>query len=640
MKLTKGLLIFGLAAATSQAAISYAPVDENATDAAKKLYNFLAVNYGTHTISGVMTGDLDKGSATDVTGTVDVKAMKDLSGKNPVLVGFDFLFATGLKSDDSWYQTYTQKTITLAKDLWSKGGIPAFTWHWKDPAGAVESYKPEEISFKFENAYTLSGGTFSWNTSSTEYGQLIRDIKIIAGLFKELQDAGVAAIWRPLHEASGNIKTGGVAWFWWGMNDADPCLNLYKLIYDEFMAAGVHNLVWDWNPQNADDKNWNPGNDKYDVISLDLYNASDYTSKYTTNFATLKNSFGSDKIFAVSENGPIPDMSAMKKANTVWSWWMPWYDSWGDTKFISQTAPAVMKANMADPCTITLDEMPGWDKYTISTTPAADCAVAYSLDTLDTTIPVEKPELGDGWMKVTVKSPGLNATDGILIDYEVKEKQTGINSVSIKVKNPTANGVWVGLAIVTDGDGTPAWQWEMSNSNDCWLNGGDEKTCTFDMTTYTEKAVDHPMDVDRIFKYTLLISTEGWYGDLYFSEFKSNVGVISDFSSSDKIFVPGDKVENLEGIYVNNSTDAIRTFAKVSASKLSVMGKNVMLTTATTGNVSIDVFAMNGRRIATLFQGNLFAGTYAFSLADMPKGNYIVRVKEAGLTTTQPVIVK
>ena len=36
----------------------------------------------------------------------------------------------------------------------------------------------------------------------------------------------------------------------------------------------------------------------------------------------------------------------------------------------------------------------------------------------------------------------------------------------------------------------------------------------------------------------------------------------------------------------------------------------------------------------------LGAGNYVFSLADMPKGQYIVRMKGIGITTTQPVIVK
>jgi len=52
------------------------------------------------------------------------------------------------------------------------------------------------------------------------------------------------------------------------------------------------------------------------------------------------------------------------------------------------------------------------------------------------------------------------------------------------------------------------------------------------------------------------------------------------------------------------------------------------------------MFGMNGKRVATLYRGNLAAGTYAFGLADMPKGMYIVRVKGAGIAATRPVLVK
>ena len=58
------------------------------------------------------------------------------------------------------------------------------------------------------------------------------------------------------------------------------------------------------------------------------------------------------------------------------------------------------------------------------------------------------------------------------------------------------------------------------------------------------------------------------------------------------------------------------------------------------GLVSVDVFGVTGKKVATLYRGNLSAGSYAFSLADMPKGRYIVRVKGAGLTATQPVLIK
>jgi hypothetical protein len=82
------------------------------------------------------------------------------------------------------------------------------------------------------------------------------------------------------------------------------------------------------------------------------------------------------------------------------------------------------------------------------------------------------------------------------------------------------------------------------------------------------------------------------------------------------------------------------TKSKIVTSKFTINGDKIMLNTKAKGQVSVDVFGMNGRIVATLFNGMLGAGNYVFSLADMPKGQYIIRMKGAGITTTQPVIVK
>ena len=90
----------------------------------------------------------------------------------------------------------------------------------------------------------------SWNTTSSLYANIISDIDAVADYFLALQEAGVACIFRPLHEASG-------AWFWWGSSGAQPCVKLYQLIFDEMVSVkGVHNVIWVWNPCSTDDKDW------------------------------------------------------------------------------------------------------------------------------------------------------------------------------------------------------------------------------------------------------------------------------------------------------------------------------------------------------------------------------------------------
>ena len=330
--------------------IAAVPVDENATDAAKNMYSFLLDNFGKKTISGIMTGDMSSANG-DVTAHDDVKAVYEVSGKHPALVGFDFLFATGRTENEGWCKDYTHKTIELAKDLYSRGGFPAFTWHWHDPSRKTDDFYSDKSSVSISQALNSDG---SWNTSSELYEYIIHDIDLIADYFLELQEAGVACIFRPLHEASGG-------WFWWGRNkNATDFVKLFQLVFDEMtQVKGVHNVLWVWNA-GADDTDWNPGAEYYDFVSADIYNpAFDYSSNGST-FDKLKALTQGKKIIALSENGPVPDIEKQAEEEAMWSWWMPWYQTW-DGKFVDQTSPEQWRKCMNDDRIITLEDMNSWN---------------------------------------------------------------------------------------------------------------------------------------------------------------------------------------------------------------------------------------------------------------------------------------
>ena len=212
----------------------------------------------------------------------------------------------------------------------------------------------------------------TWNTSSTLYRNIIKDIDDIADYFLELQKAGVACIFRPLHEASGG-------WFWWGREGAGPFLKLYHLLFEEMVnVKGVHNVIWVWNA-GEEDTEWNPGNEYYDVVSADIYNPDyNYSSNYVT-FDKLKALTKGKKIIALSENGPIPDIEKEIDEEAVWSWWMPWYQTWGGN-FVNKTSREQWTKCMNDERVITLEDLSaGWDAYSgiISTqaTPHTDQAI-------------------------------------------------------------------------------------------------------------------------------------------------------------------------------------------------------------------------------------------------------------------------
>lgn len=342
--------------------LSASPVTPNATESAVKLYNFLRENFGKKTISGIMTGDMSGYTlGADFKTHDDVKYIYTRTGKYPALVGLDFLFATGPNASQGWNMEYTDKAISIAKGLWKAGGIPAFTWHWKDPLDKKDAFYiqsaangGEYTDFDFSTGF--KPGTTEWDTESAAYKGIVADIDHIADYFLELQKEGVAGIFRPLHEAGGK-------WFWWSINSGDQFAALYRLVFDRMVKVkGVKNMIWVFNPEGSTVTSWDPGSEYYDVLGIDIYNRSGDNSSNAASFDGLKAKNKGKKILALTENGPIPDVAKMHEDVSVWSWWMPWYHTW-NSKFIDQTPDAVWKSNMEDERVISLEDMPGWDQY-------------------------------------------------------------------------------------------------------------------------------------------------------------------------------------------------------------------------------------------------------------------------------------
>ena len=618
-----------------------APVTKNATPSAIKLYNFLVNNFGKKTISGVMTGNMDAYTIGDATQHEDVQAVFKAGGKYPALVGVDLMNATGANKDDSWYKQYTEKAVDIAKSIWKKGGIPAVTWHWR-PGDEVEFYVKgaHETYTEFDFTEGFVKGTTSWDTLSAAFKALAGDIDHVSEIFLELQQEGVAAIFRPLHESGGN-------WFWWSTHTGKQFAALYQLVYERMVFKnGVNNLIWDFNPQNASKLSWTPGETYYDVLSVDIYNEANDHQSNSAAFVDFANKGGTNKILSLSENGPIPDVDKMYDDGATWSWWMPWYESpsWNGG-YVSQTAASVWQKNLADERIITLDKMPGWDNYTEAATATKVCPTStesgnFSADTS------KKEDAKNMMMAVTYTA--LNDS-GANIELQKVPNLTGAQSVSLKITNNGSGGadggIWVGLAFVRNGMEDDGWTWEMSTSTGCWINDGASSTCEFDITTYKDDAgTEHPIDLDNLFSVTLMVAAVGFEGTVIFDDLVADNGkVISAFDKKTELFKVADQskghVAKIELVDENGNSSAIHRSA-VAKTNFSIQGNSVNLTTATAGNVSVDVFGMNGKRVATLYRGRLAAGTYAFGLTDMPKGSYIVRVKGAGFTATQPVLIK
>ncbi len=624
-----------------------APVTKTATPSAVKLYNFLVNNFGKKTISGVMTGNMDAYTKGDATQHEDVQAVFKAGGKYPALIGTDLMNATGGSKDNSWFQEYTEKAIDIAKSTWKKGGIPAFTWHWRPGdeenfyvKGANDNY----TEFDFTEAFVT--GTTNWDTVSTAYKALVGDIDLVSKIFLDLQKEGIAAIFRPLHESGGN-------WFWWSTHTGKQFAALYQLLYERMVFTnGVNNLIWDFNPKDAATMSWTPGETYYDILSVDIYNKANDHQSNSSAFIDLTNKAGTNKIISLSENGPIPDVDKMYEDGATWSWWMPWYESpsWNGG-YVSQTAASVWQKNLADERIITLDKMPGWDNYSEAAAATNVCPTSTQNAKFGADTAKANPENVDLLMGVTFKA--FNDS-GANIEFQKVPDLTGAKSISVEIENKGSggenNGIWVGLAFVRDGSKDKEWTWEQSASDGCWLNDGAKGTCEFDISTYKDAAGNEkPMDLNNLFSVTLIVGgAAGFSGLVLFDNMVADNGkVISGFNKKTELFsaasISTGHITSIE-LYNKDGTpvtpNAIKPVAFATKSGLHMNGTNIAFTTAKAGFTSIDVFNMIGKRIATLHRGNLSAGEHSFSLKDLSKGQYIIRVKGMGLSASKLVLIK
>lgn len=298
---------------------SYKLVNPNATAQAQALFKLLADNYGKRILSGVV--------ARIDWNTDEAENVYAWTGKYPAINVFDFINIHASKDvNPSGWLDYSDMSPV---NTWhNRGGIVGCMWHWQVKANDGVNYtcspgtNPGETSFNPECIKV---------SSSADYKQLIHDLDQVAGYLKTMQDMGIAVLWRPLHEASGNTfeYEGGKAWFWWGSKGGEAYKALWRFMYDYLVnKKGLNNLIWIWNSQMGD-KSWYPGDDVVDIVGRDSYYALQYP--LMKDFKQLSADFPSKMItLAECGNGDEVNMSPLSKIweqGSRWSWFMTWYDS-------------------------------------------------------------------------------------------------------------------------------------------------------------------------------------------------------------------------------------------------------------------------------------------------------------------------
>lgn len=294
-------------------------------DAAQKLYDYMREQYGQKVISSVMANVNWNNELAE--------SVYKLTKKYPAAVCYDFIHI--LYSPANWID-YTD--ITPVKQWSDAGGIVQLMWHFNVPKseGSNEATcTPSETTFKVQNVFTNGSWENKWFYEQMD--------KVVATLLK-LQDAGIAATWRPFHEAAGNATAKQQAgwtksWFWWGYDGAETYKKLWRTMFDYFKEKGVKNLIWIWTTQNYNgnstaynqDTNWYPGNEYVDIVGRDLYGYS--AQQNLQEFTEIQATYPT-KMIALAEcgygdnNGTRTDFANISdcwKAGAHWSHFMVWY---------------------------------------------------------------------------------------------------------------------------------------------------------------------------------------------------------------------------------------------------------------------------------------------------------------------------
>lgn len=390
--------------------------NKNASESAKRLYSYLCDIYGEHILSGQqeycgehyynVNSDPDPKNYL-VDNEAEFEYLQEKTGRQPAIRGIDLL---AYNSNSGWEDHAPERAIQWTND---KKGIATLTWHWnvpvekgsKETAFYVKSANPKYTTFSISKA--LEEGTW-------ENQVLMADIEVIANQLKKLKDADVPVLWRPLHEAEGG-------WFWWGAEGPEPCVKLYRLLYDKLTNDyGLDNLVWVWTGYTfATSPAWYPGDDVVDIVGYDKYNAADgqpNLSAITSTFYSLVQSTDGHKMVAMSENDSIPSLDNLVNEKAAWLYFCPWYQGYL-TSEQNNPAESLNEIYNSDYC-ITLDELPDLKKYPINEGGEPLGTTTTSTVTTTTTTTTSQPvtTLPDDYLKGDANCDGtVELADAILI---------------------------------------------------------------------------------------------------------------------------------------------------------------------------------------------------------------------------------
>lgn len=321
----------------------YSLSNKNADYNAKALYEYICEGSGKRVLTGQH----------DTAGTVsETMKIYELTGRRPAIRFGDLMPVTQ-------EMTASSSELENARTWAKEGGIVSYMWHWADPIGG-EKYYADETDFDLSKAVTAEDIALlpieeieklcTEKKISSECLAIVKDIDTVSKELAGLRDAGIAVIWRPLHEASNG-------YFWWG-HDAESYKWLWKLLYER--QTGYHklsNLIWVWSAQNS---GWYVGDGMCDIISADIYDKGNL-SGHAERLVFLKK-ISAAKPIVMSECGTTPSIQQLADEKALWGF----IGQWGGSFLMNTDAsineeynkPEDLISFYSNDLTITREELP------------------------------------------------------------------------------------------------------------------------------------------------------------------------------------------------------------------------------------------------------------------------------------------
>lgn len=300
--------------------------------ARQKVLDYLAATSGHGTVVGIENKDAKSP-------TSDSDQIASITGKTPGFWSADWGFGSGAVD-------HRQDIVDQGIAQWNKGAIVQYIYHacpltqdelcsWDDIGGA----NPQHLSDAQWSELTTPGTTL--------HSAWLARLDTLSGFFQQLKDAGVAPLFRVLHEMNQGV-------FWWaGRAGPDGTAKLYQITHDYLVdTKGFDNIIWVWNLQDftslsTDVDTYNPGTAYFDIAALDVYNTG-YTQE---NYDAMKGASGGKPI-GIGECQFMPTADLLTK-QPLWVYAALWPDFTGEN---ASTLPALYGA----PNVITLGGLPGW----------------------------------------------------------------------------------------------------------------------------------------------------------------------------------------------------------------------------------------------------------------------------------------